>query len=612
VDPRQKIRLGLVSYEYLGSHEAYASLPSSLVVVAQKGREDAVDRFLELTIASPRAVVSNRQSLSEGKAQAALIFHLIAGAVDVPIAIVIALVVASINRIALTQRLEELGLLHAVGYSRRRLLGRLTLETVALAAGGWLTGLAIAWLLFAGLKACVIGPCLELDLGNLAPIWFALPIPLALIALTTFSMARTLTRFDAVAIIERGKLSIEPGDQRRAGRRSYAPHSSTKPFSAWTFYLRHRRQGLTLVVTMALMTVGVAYPVFLFMPQVDAIKLLSEHLHYVSVVSPAMGASLDPGVAARIRTHPAVADAIPTIRLSLAIRMPPSHNSASMYGVSEDDMQRLLDLYGVRLEEGRLPRPRTNEIAVSRGVATNRSLHVGDQVGRPAYEYDAGLPTEMEVVGILSRPPRDLLDSDLWLGLTSYEYLRSHTLYSSRRISLLVVPAPGHKGEVDAWLEESVASEETGVQTYGRELRESQEITLLMALIVAVVESVLAIVAAAALAVLSYVFFVQRREEFGTLHAMGYGRTWLVLRTLRETVSAIAVAWLVAAAICGVGLVYVQVGLYGPKGLTVDFLNPAPWLFTLPMPLAVVAVSTSLVAWTLSRLDPVSIIERRA
>jgi hypothetical protein len=29
------------------------------------------------------------------------------------------------------------------------------------------------------------------------------------------------------------------------------------------------------------------------------------------------------------------------------------------------------------------------------------------------------------------------------------------------------------------------------------------------------------------------------------------------------------------------------------------------------MPLAVVAVSTGLVAWTLSRLDPVSIVERR-
>jgi hypothetical protein len=54
-----------------------------------------------------------------------------------------------------------------------------------------------------------------------------------------------------------------------------------------------------------------------------------------------------------------------------------------------------------------------------------------------------------------------------------------------------------------------------------------------------------------------------------------------------------------------------QANVYAPKGLTLDLFNPAPWLFTLPMPLAVTAVSTGLVAWMLSRLDPVSVIERR-
>jgi hypothetical protein len=86
----------------------------------------------------------------------------------------------------------------------------------------------------------------------------------------------------------------------------------------------------------------------------------------------------------------------------------------------------------------------------------------------------------------------------------------------------------------------------------------------------------------------------------------------LVRHTLKETACVIAVAWLVSALICGAGLVYIQAGLYGPKGLVVGFVNPAPWLFTLPMPVAVVTVSTGLVAWTLSRLDPVSIIERRS
>ena len=66
-----------------------------------------------------------------------------------------------------------------------------------------------------------------------------------------------------------------------------------------------------------------------------------------------------------------------------------------------------------------------------------------------------------------------------------------------------------------------------------------------------------------------------------------------------------------SAAVCVAGLLYMQAGLYAPKGLTLDIFNPAPWLFALPMPVTVVIVSAGLVAWMLSRLDPVSIIERR-
>jgi hypothetical protein len=46
--------------------------------------------------------------------------------------------------------------------------------------------------------------------------------------------------------------------------------------------------------------------------------------------------------------------------------------------------------------------------------------------------------------------------------------------------------------------------------------------------------------------------------------------------------------------------------------VTFNVLSPAPWAFTLPMPLAVVAVSTGLVVRMLRRLDPVSVVERRA
>jgi len=603
------VRLGLVSYEYLDSHELYASQPSGLVVVAQEGHKTTVDGFLETAISSPRADVWTHRRMSELSAQLMQTFHLIFGIVDCLVAVVIALIVVTINQIALTQRRADVGLLSAVGHSRRQLVRQLTLETAGVTGVGWIAGLALSWLLFAWLKVNVFEPGMELDLTNLTPIWFAAPIPLAVTAFAAFSTLRTFARFDAVAIIERGKLSTEASDRRQAAKRS-----SARPLSSWTFYLRHRRRGLALAVTMALMILGVAFPAFLFAPMVDANQLFIEHLRRVSVVSSLAGDSVDPGVTAQVKTHPTVARVVPAVELWPMVEVPPlNRTTIRVYGVSEDDMPVLVNLYGVRLEEGRLPRPHSNEIVLSKAVAMNRGLRVGDKIGRPVYEYDISIPTEMVVVGILSRPSREPNEneSDLWSGFASYEYLRSHELYSSQPVSLLVIPAEGRKDELDAWLEESVASGQTAVRTYDTLLSGHRQSMWILLLAFAVVEGVIAIVAAIALAVLSYTFFAQRREEFGTLHAMGHSRPWLVLRTMGEAASVVVVAWLMGAAVCGVGLVYIQANVYAPKGLTVDFFNSGLWLFTLPMPLAVVAVSTGLVAWMLSRLDPVAIIERR-
>jgi hypothetical protein len=65
------------------------------------------------------------------------------------------------------------------------------------------------------------------------------------------------------------------------------------------------------------------------------------------------------------------------------------------------------------------------------------------------------------------------------------------------------------------------------------------------------------------------------------------------------------------AAVCIAGLFFAQAVVYEPFGLSIDFFNPTPWLFTLPIPVAVVAASAGTIAWALKRLDPVAVIERR-
>jgi hypothetical protein len=300
------------------------------------------------------------------------------------------------------------------------------------------------------------------------------------------------------------------------------------------------------------------------------------------------------------------------MRLWLSVLVPPgSGDVVNIYGVAKDELPALIDLFGMHLVDGRLPRARSNEIVISEAVARNRGLHVGDTVGRSVQESDEAdplisddIPTEMVVAGLLS-------PDDLWLGFASFEYLESHELTSSRPVHLLVLPAEGRKDELDAWLEESVASAQTDVDTYGARRREFRQLTQSMLLLFAAVESIIALVAAIAMAALNYIFFAQRREEFGTLHALGRSRPWLVLRTVKETGSVVAVAWLIGAAVCVAGLVCAQATIYAPRGLSLDFFNPVPWLFTLPIPLAVIAVGTGTIARTLSRLDPVAVIERR-
>ncbi len=615
VDSDQRAPVIIVSYEYLESHELYAPRQSGWIVIAREGRKTAVDDFLETTVRSPRTNVETYEQWAGFLLRARRMVNLVLGVVDGLVAVIVALVVGMINQIALAQRLADLGVLHAIGHHKNRLVRHLTLETTVVAGVGWLAGLALSWLALVWLKTSFYEPRgMELNLANLGPLWFAVPIPLAVIGFVVFSLMRVFSRLDAVAIIERGKLGTEARAQRRAAKHSRVPRPSARPLSSWTYYLRHRRRGLMLVAIMGLMVVGVAFPVFFFSPMVEAQKpFYLNYLRYVGEVWPSGSRTVNPGVAGQIRSHPAVARVIPAQVLNVSISIPPaSWGMVPIYGVSEDDLPVLLDLLGMHLEEGSLPRAWSNEIVLSEALALNRSLRVGDTVGRPVNDQDIDIPTEMVVVGILQQRSRRVLStSDVSLGFASFEYLASHELTSSRPVRLLVVPAEGRKDEMDQWLEEDIASTHTLVKTYDARSRDMQRATRNMLLLITAVEGVVAVVAAVALAALNYIFFAQRREEFGVLHAVGRSRPWLLVRTTKETMSVVSVAWLIGAAVCIVGLIYAQAKVYAPVGLSLNLFSLAPWLFTLPLPLAVVAASAGTIARMLSRLDPVSIIERR-
>jgi len=604
INPGPSVRLGFVSAAYLNSHELYAPRTTSLLVVAREGRKAAVDDFLETTISSKYTEVETFAMLVGFLKMARIGVYVIFGVVNSVVAVAVAFVVGTINRIAITKRLSEFGLLHALGLHKRQLIRRLTLETAAVAGIGCLIGLGIALAIMWWLKNGLFYDLgMELGLFNPAPFCFVLPIPVIVVALTFLSIRRIFARLDAVAIVERGKLSEEPKGQRAV------KGSSAKPLSSLTFYLRHRRRGVLIILSTALMVLGITFPVFLLSAMTGAMKPFFEYLQHVSVISP-VHAELDPGIVGQIRGHPAVARTIPAIRLGVQMILPPGGaTDVNIYGVSEADLPILLELFGMHVQEGRLPRPRSNEIVLSAAIAANRDLHVGDVIGGETDDDDTlvvdDMPTEMVVAGILS-PDRP------WVGFASYEYLRSHELTASRGSRLLIIPHEGQKQTLDSWLEGSVDSTQTRIITHGLEEREYRQMTTSLVLTFAALECMIAAVAAIALTTLNHIFFTQRKEEFGILNAVGRSRLWLVFRTMKETGSVVGVAWVVGAVLCGIGLICMQVLVYGPRGLNLDFFSPTPWLLTMPLPITVVLASVGTIAWMLSKLDPVAIIERRS
>ncbi len=608
------VRLGIVSLEFLNQHEFFCKYPARFLVVAQENRRAAVDDFLRSEIQTRRTDVKTLSILNERIVSEALPGLVLLIPPILIVTIAYSLVVVVVNRIANARRLPEFGMLHATGRSKAWLIRRLTIETATLASVGWAVGIGLSWLLLYFLNMTLFAPRGHaFSFITWVPLVLALPIPMTVVGFTFISVRRTFSRLDSVAIVEQRELSQE-GDQKRGVT---ASRSSPKPLASATFYRRHRRRAVLLISGMSLMIMAVVLIIFTLAVSADAQEPLLGYLSQVSIVhSPEIIRDLDLDVVAQIKAHPAVERVIPVAPRShmLGIYIPPFTGvEATPYAVYAEDMAYLVELYGLELKQGRLPRPNTNELVIPETLAKNRGLEVGDVIGdpdQPAYPGASSLPTEFVVSGIFARPsePRQ---GDGW-GFVSLEFLESHQVYPILDSPpLIVVPKTGQKETLDDWLENELAGVDASVLTYRQEVGRVQQSAQSQMLEMAVLQSVIAMIAAIALAVLNYIFISQRQAEFGVLHALGYGRWQLVGRVLRETAFTTGTAWGLSAIVGLIGLLYLRFGVFAPLGLTFNLFNITPWLYTLPIPAVVLAVTSGTTARTLSKLDPVSIIERR-
>jgi len=630
-DAGPEVWAGFISYQYLDSHELYQPRATNWIILPRPGSRNAVDEFVSDLIAQNTGAPSPNYQYYEGEMKD-LVFGdvqggigVVMGFLDALAAIAAALVVGIVHRIAITHRLPELGLLYATGYSKQSLVRRLVLEVAVIAAVGWAVGLVCEIAFAALLSRAFAAQGLSLNVADPGLLLYTLPAPLIVVAWINASVRRTLKQLDPVAIIERGKLGMEEtGDSGNKARdeKQRRERSSPHPLSSWTFALRHRRRSMLLLAAIGLMVLGVALPRFLNTVQNES--MLPQYISYTgraAVVAPGVAYREIPlDVVAQIRVHPTVAHVIPVKAMRMIVNVPMYGELAPLpvYGVREQDLPILLDAYDLRLAEGELVQQRTDQVVLSSALALNRGLDLGGTIGHPVNEKDE-MPTELTIVGLLEstnsallqRAGYDVPSMPRWVAFASYEYVDSHERYAGTPTHMLVIPVEGRESEMETWLRESIASPRVEIQTLDKSYDSWQALVTISQGIGDIGVVILTGAAALALIILNYVFFAQRRDEFGTLHAVGHSRVALLARSLRESLSVTAAAWLGGAVFCLGGVLTINAVLYAPLGTGVDLTNLTPWLFTLPIPIAVAAASTGTIAWLLSRLDPVSVIEQR-
>ena len=201
-------RVGLVDLAYASKPDfVLARVEAFEVVYAKEGRKAESDAFLNAAADDDgnrvfkvfdEAYVRSREK--KAFENLPLILDFIIGALTV----IIGLVVVLLNLIAFQARLDEFGLLLAVGRTRGRLLRKLVSETAVQAVAAWALGLGLGFALLAYYDAVFLAPkAIVIRFVDPYPLALASALPIVAAAASALVLGFRLRHMDPVSVIQR-------------------------------------------------------------------------------------------------------------------------------------------------------------------------------------------------------------------------------------------------------------------------------------------------------------------------------------------------------------------------------------------------------------------------
>jgi ABC-type lipoprotein release transport system permease subunit len=273
----------------------------------------------------------------------------------------------------------------------------------------------------------------------------------------------------------------------------------------------------------------------------------------------------------------------------------------AVLGIQNKDQQTFLDRFETRKVDGRLPEKGKAEAIVSEPVARNLGLKIGSNLLGPDTP-DKYSPYEVKVVGIAH--------SDFWFMMGDYDYYVANHLPP---IDLLLVLAkdPAEQPKLDKWAMQRFKGERARIISYLEIAEAADDMFKTLYKILDVVIGILIVVITIMMGMLINIFLSQRTQEFALCQALGYTKQQLIRRVIFENITIVIGGWILGALTSNGLLQLVDRLLMHPNAFALDTTDRSALLYTIPVPVAILAASFITLWNRFRKFDPVAIVERR-
>ncbi len=190
----------------LAYHKKYHFPPIDvLLFFAEKQSEQrALDKWIFESLKGENARVWTYERLESTTNEMFNILYKILNVIIFTLVAVITLMMAMLINIFQSQRIQEFGLLQALGYSKSSLVRRVLLEITTVVVSGWVLGIVAAYLMLLTVETQLMYPqAFYLDKLDLAAYRYTILVPIAILLAAIFTVLRNLRKFDPVGVLER-------------------------------------------------------------------------------------------------------------------------------------------------------------------------------------------------------------------------------------------------------------------------------------------------------------------------------------------------------------------------------------------------------------------------